>query len=90
MAQQIFFKRNRDIYNSQSLAVDALNKLTFSNGEPVVVQYVDQATSSVRILFAIGIANGYGPDKYRLISTFSNFEELTSSLQALSAIFSLH
>lgn len=90
MAQQIILKRNRDVYNGQSQAIEALNKLTFSIGEPVIVRYFDTNTNTLRILLAIGTSDGYGPSSYRLIATFDSIDDLTQSLSALSAVFNMH
>ena len=90
MAQQILFKRGKTLYGSQAEAINALNSLAFVQGEPVIVNYLDSDTSTVRILFAIGITNGTGASCYRLITTFDSYSDLANSLGALSDSLTIH
>lgn len=74
MSQQILFKRGTVVYTDLSKAKDAFDKLTWTAGEPVIASYLEN--SNIRLLFAIGIADGEGSSCYRIISNFDEVKDL--------------
>ena len=88
MSQQILFKRGLEIFSNRTAAIEKLNSLTWTAGEPIIVSYSDGGIS--KILFAIGISNGVGSQNYRPIADFETVAALTSSLDTLSKGLGAH
>ena len=88
MSQQILFKRGLEVFSNRTAAIEKLNTLTWSAGEPVIASYSDSGIS--KILFAIGIGNGQGSANYRAIADFETMSALAVSLNTLSDNLSGH
>ena len=77
----IQISRDKNIEESRSVAIIRLNQMKHYPGQPVMVAYLD-SDNSERIVFAIGIKEGTGPDCYRLadIGGVIDVEDVDSSL----------
>lgn len=66
MANTIKLKRNSTASADLTAAQTLLDTLTFQNGEPILIRYMDSTV--VKALLAIGTGDGVGSDYYQIIS----------------------
>ena len=89
MAQQILFKRGSNVYESYLLLQNALNKLAWTPGEPVVASYLNEKLEK-RTIIAIGVATGVenanNSDCYRVILEEKSVNDAISSLQGTLSV----
>ena len=82
---KIRYLRSKSPYSSRDQAISALNKLNHLSGQPAVALYNDQSDSGhLKVLMAIGIADGVGVDNYRLISSVDNIEDLIALISSIN------
>ena len=88
MKQKILFLRNARLYSSAELAIEALNGLTHSVGQPVLALYGTE--SDVKVKLAVGLKDGTGEDAYQLIANDADLSDLVDIVSSLNSNLTSH